>query len=60
MKIAFLHYHLKPGGVTTVSQKPIYTIGELYKKVTLAESHPKAHLFVKITTFLQIHEIFED
>jgi hypothetical protein len=31
MKIAFLHYHLKTGGVTTVLRQPVETIGAKYQ-----------------------------
>jgi hypothetical protein len=42
MKIAFIHYHLKPGGVTTVLRQQVEAILDEYDALVLASSTPES------------------
>ena len=41
MKIAFLHYHLKTGGVTTVLKQPLVAIGKKWQPLVLTGLAPE-------------------
>ena len=47
MKIAFLHYHLKPGGVTTVIEQQINALKDECEMLVLTGEAPEKHLSEK-------------
>jgi len=47
MKIAFIHYHLKTGGVTTVLRQQVEAIGDNCQSLVLAGSSPEIDFPVK-------------
>jgi hypothetical protein len=47
MKIAFIHYHLKTGGVTTVLRQQVEAIRDHCRCLVIAGSHPDADFPVK-------------
>ncbi|MDA3894605.1 MAG: hypothetical protein PF482_00505 [Desulfobacteraceae bacterium] len=54
MKIAFLHYHLKPGGVTTVIRQQIRALKDNCEILIITGEKPQAELGVKTIVIPEI------
>jgi len=50
MRIAFLHYHLRPGGVTSVIKSQISTINDVCETVALTSQPPDRDIGTEIIT----------